>query len=160
MPLRIACGIICKTLFSLGYVVCQACECFGSAHMVGTSSVSQICLHFMSTTNMQESNSGKQHYLRARFTRAGSYRLAVAVVDPVSSETVQIPPHSTLDRLIILPGAAVAERTLISDLPERLTAGKLPCSIHAACTSVVCLFAVSRSGAFLPSARAASRRWA
>ena len=70
------------------------------------------------------------------FTRAGSYCLAVAVVDPVSSETVQIPPHSASTCLVILPGAAVAERTLVSDLPERLTAGKLSHSTYAACTSV------------------------
>ena len=75
-------------------------------------------------TDPQESNSGKQHYLRAIFTRAGSYCLAVAVVDPVSSETVQVPPHSASSRLVILPGAAVAEQTHISDLPEHLTAGK------------------------------------
>ena len=64
------------------------------------------------------------------FTRAGSYRLALAVADPVSGAAVQIPSHSALDRLVILPGAAIAERTRISDLPEHLTAGRLPCATH------------------------------
>ena len=89
----------------------------------------------------QESNSGKQHYLRAMFTGAGSYCLAVAVVDPVSSETVQIPPHSALGRLVILPGAAVAEQTQISNLPDHLTAGKL-FSFRSELQSMYCLFLI------------------
>lgn len=76
----------------------------------------------------QASNSGKQHYLRAVFSKAGCYTLAVSVVDPVTAEAVQIPAHSASERLVILPGALAAERTQISDLPSFLTAGALRCA--------------------------------
>lgn len=123
----VACGIRCTTLFLLSYVVYQACESVSDPHtwQALPTMYASACTSCKKSTNLQESNSGKQHYLRAMFTRAGSYCLAVAVVDPVSSETVQIPPHSALSRLVILPGAAVAAQTHISNLPEHLTAGKL-----------------------------------
>ena len=128
MPPIVACGIVCTTiLFLLSYVVYQACECVSDPHtwQALPTKYASACTSCKNSTNLQESNSGKQHYLRAMFTRVGSYCLAVAVVDPVSSETVQIPPHSALSRLVILPGAAVAAQTHISNLPEHLTAGKL-----------------------------------
>ena len=76
---------------------------------------------------MQASNSGKQHYLRAVFSKAGSYALAVTVIDPVTSQAVHIPAHSASQQLIILPGPLAAERTQISDLPSILTAGVFAC---------------------------------
>ena len=70
---------------------------------------------------LQASNSGKQHYLRAVFSTAGCYALAVTVT--VTSEAVPIPAHSASEQLIILPGPLAAERTQISDMPSTLTAG-------------------------------------
>ena len=72
---------------------------------------------------LQASSSGKQHYLRAVFSTAGCYALAVTVTDPVTSEAVPIPAHSASEQLIILPGPLAAERTQISDMPSTLTAG-------------------------------------
>ena len=81
-----------------------------------------LCLPDRSTL-LQASNSGKQHYLRAVFSKAGSYALGVTVTDPVTSEAVPIPAHSASQQLVILPGALAAERTQISDPPATLTAG-------------------------------------
>jgi len=76
---------------------------------------------------VQASNSGKQHYLRAVFSQAGSYALAVTVIDPVTNDAVHIPAHSASQQLIILPGLLAAERTQISDPPSILTAGVSAC---------------------------------
>lgn len=88
----------------------------------------QGCAHLKSQRQdllLQASNSGKQHYLRAAFSKAGCYALSVAVTDPVTAEAVLIPPHSASERLIILPGTLAAERTQICDMPSTLVAGVL-----------------------------------
>ena len=87
---------------------------------------------------MQASNSGKQHYLRAVFSKAGFYALAVTVIDPVTSDAVHIPAHSASQQLTILPGPLAAERTQISDPPSTLTAGASACqhSGLASCANV------------------------
>ena len=74
----VACGIICTTLFLLSYVVYQACECVSDPHtwQALPTMYASACTSCKKSTNLQESNSGKQHYLRAMFTRAGSYCLA------------------------------------------------------------------------------------
>ena len=84
---------------------------------------------------LQASNSGKQHYLRAVFFKAGCYALSVAVTDPATAEAVLIPPHSASERLIILPGTLAAERTQISDMPSTLVAGVLADNHSAYLTS-------------------------
>ena len=47
MPPTVACDLIRNALFSPGYVVYQACEYSGPAHMVGTSNALHFCLQFM-----------------------------------------------------------------------------------------------------------------
>lgn len=73
--------------------------------------------------DMQASNSGRQHYLRAVFKSAGVYDIAVTVTDPVTGEALQIPSHGASQRLRITPGALDPARTQIADLPSVLTAG-------------------------------------
>lgn len=83
---------------------------------------------------VQASNSGRQHYLRAVFTRAGVYEIAVFVTDPVTGEALQIPSHGSSQRLRITPGPLNPARTQIADLPSVLTAGDIgrpPLPAHA-----------------------------
>ncbi len=99
-------------------------------HVVTASSVLAL-----QAVLLQASNSGKQHYLRAVFSKAGSYALGVTVTDPVTSEAVTIPAHSASQQLIILPGALAAERTQISEPPATLTAGD--CSGRETCSQTI-----------------------
>ena len=73
--------------------------------------------------DVQVSNSGRQQYLRAVFTKAGVYEIAVSVTDPVTGEALQIPSHGASQRLRITPGPVDPARTQIVDLPHTLTAG-------------------------------------
>ena len=66
---------------------------------------------------VQVSTSKKQHYMRARLTRAGAYALAVSVADAVSAEELTVAPASASDRLLIVPGPLDAARTQITGCP-------------------------------------------
>ncbi|CAL8470626.1 g10168 [Coccomyxa elongata] len=72
---------------------------------------------------VEVSNSGRQQYLRAVFTKAGVYDIAVSVTDPVTGEALQIPSHGASQRLRITPGPVDPARTQIADLPSAITAG-------------------------------------